>query len=175
MELGNPFLHNRRNITADNFFTSDNLVVKLWNRNTTYVGALRNDSRSTPQQALSTVNCNRGDVKIFYSENMCLVSFWVRGIDLSCYSVVTITDVLNQILEASRILSCFIIAQKVELTCLTKRFEALGCLCRELRPGKAVGVDGIPAEALKAGGPTIIPALKSITDSVRRTGKRKQK
>lgn len=79
MQLVDPFLDNGRNITADNFFSSDRLVQRLWIRKTTFVGTLRSNSRSAPREALSIVNRSRGDTKIFYSENMCLVSYWDKG------------------------------------------------------------------------------------------------
>jgi len=42
---------------------------------------------------------------------------------------------------------------------------------KKLRKGKSVGLDEIPAEALKAGGKTVIKAMKKIIDDIWRTGK----
>ncbi|XP_037780336.1 uncharacterized protein LOC119576766 [Penaeus monodon] len=43
-------------------------------------------------------------------------------------------------------------------------------LSRRQRKEKAVGIDEVPAEALKAGGETIIKAMKNIIDEIWRTG-----
>jgi len=42
---------------------------------------------------------------------------------------------------------------------------------KKLRREKALGVDEVPAEALKAGGVTVIKTLKNIIDEIWRTGK----
>lgn len=41
---------------------------------------------------------------------------------------------------------------------------------RKLKVDKAMGLDGVPAEALKAGGQTVIKAMKAVIDDIWRTG-----
>ena len=76
IELVRDYLDRGRNITGDNFFTSGGLICELLQRNTTYVGTVRQNNRDLPPKSKCLAGRVRGDSRHFYSESMTLCSFW---------------------------------------------------------------------------------------------------
>lgn len=79
MTLANDYLNKGRNITVDNFFTSDSLCMQLRRKNTTLIGTVRNNRREVPSDAKSIVHRTRNDSKHYYSGEITLCSFWDKG------------------------------------------------------------------------------------------------
>lgn len=80
LHLMKPFLNTGRHLTADNWFSSIELVDELKKHRTTFIGTVRNNNRGIPPVAKSTVGRNRKDNKIYHDENgTMLVSFWDKG------------------------------------------------------------------------------------------------
>ena len=61
MNLMEPFLDAERNLTTDNWFTSQKRALKLRDSRTTLVGTLRNNSNFLPALAKSVEGRQRGD------------------------------------------------------------------------------------------------------------------
>jgi hypothetical protein len=79
MELTEPFLDSGRNVTADNYFTSHKLAMKLEARRTTLVGTLRNNSTCLPQEAKLIEGRQRGESVHYYSGAATICSYWDKG------------------------------------------------------------------------------------------------
>jgi hypothetical protein len=79
MELMEPFLDCGRNVTMDNWFTSQKLANHLARRKTTLLGTLKSNSPSIPDYAKSLKRRERGDSVHFYSGTSTLCSFWDKG------------------------------------------------------------------------------------------------
>lgn len=79
MQLAQPFLNNGRNITVDNWFTSEELADHLLQNNTTLVGTLRQNRRCIPPIAKVTTGRSRGDHRYYASGQKLLCSFWDKG------------------------------------------------------------------------------------------------
>ena len=62
-----PFLSGGRNLTTDNWSTSQKLAVNLAAKRTMLVGTLKNNSKCLPQIAKSTEGRQLGDSVHFYS------------------------------------------------------------------------------------------------------------
>ena len=76
IELVKDYLDRGRNVTADNFFTSETLVRELLERKTTYVGTVRQNNRILPDRSKCLSNRVKGDSRHFYTPDMTLCSFW---------------------------------------------------------------------------------------------------
>lgn len=80
MCLMEPFLDSGRHLTADNWFTSLDLVRELSQRKTSFIGTVRSNNRSIPAAAKSTKGRVRKDTKYFFTEdNVLLCSYWDKG------------------------------------------------------------------------------------------------
>lgn len=80
MHLMQPFLNTGRHLTGDNWFSSMQLVDALREKDTSYIGTMRNNNRDVPDIAKSTVGRQRKDTRIFYDEKgNAMVSFWDKG------------------------------------------------------------------------------------------------
>ena len=55
------------------------MINNLLQRNTTYIGTVRQNKRFLPTVAKSTENRQRGDSKHFSTEDITLCSFWDKG------------------------------------------------------------------------------------------------
>ena len=77
MHLMKPYLNSGRNLTADNWFSSGELVEKLKENKTFFVCTVRQDSRSVAAVAKSTAARIKKDTRVFYNDQgTALVSFW---------------------------------------------------------------------------------------------------
>lgn len=74
-----PFLNEGRNITGDNYFSSLHLCQRLLERQTTYVGTMRQNKRDNPPLAKTTTGRHRGDSIHYYTDDATLCSFWDKG------------------------------------------------------------------------------------------------
>jgi hypothetical protein len=79
LALSNNYLGCGRNITGDNYFTSESLSIKLLNKKTSYVGTLRKNRREIPGIVHNLDGRQRGDSWHFYCENSTICSFWDKG------------------------------------------------------------------------------------------------
>jgi hypothetical protein len=79
MDLMEPFLDCGRNLTTDNWFTSQKLADLLCLRKTTLIGTLKGNATCLPLAAKSTVGRHRGDSVHYYSGNSTICSYWDKG------------------------------------------------------------------------------------------------
>lgn len=77
--VSKPFLCKGRNITGDNYFSSVRLCERLNEKQTTYVGTMRQNKREIPPLSRLTNGRQRGDSVHFYTSVATLCSFWDKG------------------------------------------------------------------------------------------------
>lgn len=75
LQLIEPIKNTNRNVTADNWFSSLDLVDELRKRGLTYVGTMRKNKREIPQQFLSDGKKPVGTTLYGFTENVTLVSY----------------------------------------------------------------------------------------------------
>lgn len=75
LRLTETIVGTNRNITADNWFSSIDLVHELSKRGLTYVGTLRKNKREIPKEFLPAKQREEGDILYGFTNDMTLVSF----------------------------------------------------------------------------------------------------
>lgn len=80
MHLMQPYLDTGRHLTADNWFTSLDLVSALSRHKTSYIGTVRQNNRGIPAIARSTNGRVKKDSRIYINEDgVNLISFWDKA------------------------------------------------------------------------------------------------
>ena len=74
MMLAEPNVGKGRNMTADNYFISLSLAIRLMAAKTTLVGTLRSNPREVPAAAKTVINRQKGGTVHFYYENITMCS-----------------------------------------------------------------------------------------------------
>lgn len=75
LRLAQPVVGSNRNVTADNWFSSVEVVEQLRKRNLTYVGTLKKNKREIPPSFLPNRNRPVGSAKYGFTKDTTLLSF----------------------------------------------------------------------------------------------------
>lgn len=75
LRLVSPIINSNRNITADNWFSSIEVIKELLKRKLTYVGTLKKNKKEIPAQFLSNKNRKEGSALYGFTNNMTLLSY----------------------------------------------------------------------------------------------------
>lgn len=74
IRLAKPLFNTRRNITADNWFSSVELAELLFSKGLTYVGTLRKNKRDIPNEFLPNRKKEVGSTAYGFKENLTMIS-----------------------------------------------------------------------------------------------------
>lgn len=75
IQVTQPIINTNRNVTADNWFSSIELVQELQKRKLTYVGTLKKNKKEIPTEFLPNRTKEAGSCMYGYTKNMTLLSF----------------------------------------------------------------------------------------------------
>jgi len=75
IRLVKPIVNTNRNVTADNWFTSIELVNQLRNKGLTYLGTIKKNKRELPPEFKSTAMRLTGSSKFGFTKHISLVSY----------------------------------------------------------------------------------------------------
>jgi hypothetical protein len=78
VKLMSPFMKQGRNVTVDNFFTSIDLAMELWNNKTTLVGTLKQNRKGIPPDINNIKNREVKSSKFYFSDQITVVSYVMR-------------------------------------------------------------------------------------------------
>lgn len=75
VRLCKPIINSNKNVTADNWFSSLEVVNKLLKRNLTYIGSLKKDKKTIPEEFLQNIRLLVVSSSYGFRDKMTLLSY----------------------------------------------------------------------------------------------------